>query len=105
MKLLTAALGLLATAYGAQVENPHIPFDCHQESDRVYGKAEGTFVSDKDLISGLSVLDHKLVQIAGCTDLSTRTLTGVVTTWAKWQNGQQTDLLRMNLVGTLSAVY
>jgi len=86
MKLLAASMGLVTLAYGA-TQSTYIPFDCHQESPRVYGLEEGTRVSDKDLISGLSVLNHSLVSIAGCTDMSTRTLTGLVTTWATWLNG------------------
>ena len=57
MKLLTASMGLVTLAYGA-TKSPYIPFDCHQESPRVYGLQEGDRVSDKDFISGLSVNDH-----------------------------------------------
>jgi hypothetical protein len=51
-------MGLISTAFGLQT---YIPFDCHQETSNIFGLPEGNRVSDKDLLSGLSVLDHELV--------------------------------------------
>ena len=103
MKLLSASVGLVAMAHAA-ANSQYIPFDCYQPSGRVYGNARGNVVSDKDVLSGLDQ-DHELVQISGCVDTATKTLTGLVSTWAKWSSGNQTDKLRLNIVGNMSSLY
>ena len=63
---------------------PHIPYDCYTESSRIYGDNQGKDISDLDLISGLDIKESRLVAIAACTDMSTRLISGVKTTWGVW---------------------
>ena len=106
MKLLSAVASLLAanTAYGA-VTNPYIPFDCYQNSEKAYGINKGEVESDKDVVSGLHPTDHRLVQISYCIDNLSQTFTGVTTTWAIWEGDEWEDVKRLDIIGSLSALY
>ena len=104
LKLLSPSLGLAVLTLAAS-DDQFIPFDCHQPSSRSYGNPTGNLISDKNIISGLDIQNHKLVQIAGCQDNNTKTLSGLTTSWAKWENGDQTDLVRLNVIGSMESLY
>lgn len=94
----------LTAATVAADEPVHIPYDCYTESYRNYGKPEGTKVSDKDLISGLDIRRSKLTAIAACTDMKTRLISGVTTTWGIWSGNQWTGVKAMNTIGYMSGL-
>ena len=52
---------------------------------RSHGKIEGRKVTDKSLLTGLDPVKHKMVTISVCTDMSTRLISGVMTTYAIWE--------------------
>ena len=109
MKLLAAAMGLAAaTAVTMDPKDAYIPWDCYQESNQVYGNgdpADGSKETDKDRVSALDPVDHRLTHITTCEDRETGTLTGVTSIWAKWENGERTDIKRLNTIGAMSAMY
>ena len=109
MKLLAAAMGLAAaTAVTMDPEDAYIPWDCYQESGALYGNgdpADGSKQTDKDRVAALDPINHSLTHITTCEDRDTRTLTGLTTVWAKWVDGQRTDIKRLNTIGSMSALY
>ena len=56
-------------------------------------------MSDRALLTGLDPAKHKMVTVSACTDMNSRLVSGVTTTYAVWEAGEQTRLLRMNLLG------
>jgi hypothetical protein len=116
-----AAAMLVASVTARDYAN-QIAYDCFQETQKAYGNETGTRVSDLDLLSGLTP-EHQLTQIAGCFDNKSGLLTGVVSTYARWEwsedfvrsyqsnnfslfqpassDGKWVDSYRMNVVGTL----
>lgn len=110
MKLLSLVAGLM-TAELASADRPrdvagaYIPYDCYVDSEKAYGPNKGVIESDKEVVSGLDINLHKLVQISYCKDIVTETFTGITTTWAKWVDGDRTELKRLNMIGSLSALY
>ena len=53
-------MGLLSLTFAASFDDPYIPFDCHQATGRVYGSATGNIISDKNILSGLDINNHKM---------------------------------------------
>ena len=102
-KYSSATLLLAATLTQALTQSTYVPIDCYQESGRAFGNQQGTKLSDIDLLSGLHPLNHKLNTISACTDMATNLISGVVTSYAEWNNGQQINVYRMNILGKMSA--
>ena len=106
MKLLATALALTAgQALANQNYTTYIPFDCYREDGVVYGNPAGNKVSDYVTMTGLDAYAHKLVGVTACKDNNTGLISGITTTWAKWSNGSQTDIKRLNIIGKLSGLY
>ena len=84
----------------------HIPWDCYTEAPRIYGDPKGTKVSDKDLISGLDIRNSRLTAVSACTDMQTRLISGVTTTWGIWDsvNNRWTGVKAMNTAGYMSGL-
>ena len=97
------AVELLPKEVLAITPEAYVPIDCYQENERAYGNTKGTKVSDINLISGLHPLDHRLNTISACTDMLTKLISGVTTTYAQWSNSQQINVYRMNVLGKMSA--
>lgn len=106
MKLLSLVAGLLtAELASAEVADAYIPFDCYQHSQKTYGVDRGVIESDKNVLSGLDINDSRLVQISYCKDVRTDVYTGLTTTWAKWVDGERTDLKRLEIIGSVAPLY
>ncbi len=106
MKLLATALALSAsTAFAHTDYATYIPFDCYSEDDVLYGDATGSKVSDYLTMTGLDAYAHKLVQVTACTNKETGLISGITTSWAKWNNGVQSDVKRLNIIGRMSGLY
>ena len=107
MKLLVVAVGLVATemAVAHQQYSDFIPYDCFRETFN-YGEKAGSKVSDRDLISGLSLASSRMAYISACTSLDTRLITGIVTVWGTWNSGTASwdNLQTMNVVGNMSGL-
>ena len=56
-------------------------------------------------MSGLDINEHKIVQISYCKMLETEVFSGITTTWARWVDGERTDVKRLNVMGSLSGLY
>lgn len=99
-------LAAAEAAVAAEVTTPHIPYDCYKESNRIYGNDEGTKVSDINLISGLNINNARLTAIAACTDMNTRLISGITSTWGVWDsvNNQWSDVKAMNTIGYMSGL-
>ncbi len=54
---------------------------------------------------GLDAYKHKLTMVTVCTDLCSDMIQGVMTSWAKWVDGEQTDVKRLNIIGKMSGLY
>ena len=108
MKLFNTVVGLFAAemVYGSTDIFPFIPYDCYEEGQLLHGNTSGTKVTDKSLISGLDITNSKLKSIAACMDMSTKLLSGVVTTWGTWDanSNSWTNVKRMNIIGRLSGL-
>ena len=103
---IMATLPSLSSAGQAnEITDVNIAYDCWGETVRAYGKHEGQRVSDMKLLTGLDAARHKLVSISACTDMKTRLISGVTTTYAIWEGAEQNTLLRMNLLGRVSEYY
>jgi len=87
-KYSSATILLAATLTQAVTQSTYVPIDCYQESGRAFGNQKSTKLSDIDLLSGLHPLNHKLNTISACTDMATNLISGVVTSYAEWNNGQ-----------------
>ena len=98
-------MALTAAQVMAQDE-AFIPFDCYTESNRRYGNANGTKITDKDLISGLDINDARLVAIAACSDMNTKLISGITTTWGVWDSelNQWSNVKAMNTIGFMSGL-
>ena len=111
MKLLGAALVAGAAqaidynynVYGLQ--DAFIPYDCYGETNRLYGAQKGNYLSDRTLMTGLDAYKHKLTKVTACVDQCSQKVQGVMTTWAKWVDGEQTDVKRLNIIGKMSGLY
>ena len=88
MKLLATALALSAGQALAHTDySVYIPFDCYSEDDNMYGNPDGSKVSDYLTMTGLDAYAHQLSQVTACVNRETGLLSGVTTSWAKWNNG------------------
>ena len=106
MKLLATALALTAGQALAHTDySVYIPFDCYSEDDNMYGNPAGSKVSDYLTMTGLDAYAHKLSQVTACVNRETGLLSGVTTSWAKWNNGVQSDVKRLNIIGNMSGLY
>jgi len=97
---------VLAAADAAFAADAFIPYDCYTESVRLYGAPKGNKITDKELIAGLDINNSKLSAIAACTDMNTRLISGVTTTWGVWDGvaNQWSDVKAMNTIGNMSGL-
>lgn len=106
MKLLATLLALGAgQAYADTEYATYIPIDCYSEDTAMSGNPNGNLVSDYRSMTGLDAYSHKLVGVTACVDNKKQIISGITTKWAKWSNGQQTDVKRLNIIGKLSGLY
>lgn len=105
MKVFATALALMAGSAVAHTIDAYIPHDCFYEDTYLYGKTDGTKVSDYLNMTGLDAYAHKLVQVTACRNNQSGLLSGVTTKWAKWENGAQVDAQNLNMIGKMSALY
>jgi len=108
MKLLAASIGLitLELALAQEKYQTYIPYDCYQESDKLYGDStEKTKISDMEAMTGLDAYGHRLAAISACIDRHTTLISGITTVWGIWDGTAWTDLQRLNIIGRLSGLY
>ena len=88
MKLLAAAIGLVATELATAHDvtySDFIPYDCFRETSN-FGVKYGSKTTDKALISGLNINTSRMAYISACTSLTTKVITGVTTVWGTWDS-------------------
>ena len=107
MKLITAAIGLVASefALAQQKYETYIHFDCYKESDKIYGDITQQKVSDLQTMTGLDAYRHRMIAITGCVDQKTTLISGLTTVWGKWDGVGWTYMQRLNVVGRLAGLY
>ena len=81
MKVFAAALAA-ATAAAADQEI-YIPYDCYNESARVYGGTSANKVSDYDIMTGLDAYAHRVSGITACVNTATNLISGVTAHFGK----------------------
>ena len=67
-------------------------------------ESDSTVVSDKSVITGLSLENAKLVGITGCVDTATDRVTGLTTIWGEWDGSKYDNVQRLNVIGRLSGI-
>lgn len=107
MKYLTSALIGLAAGQVALAQTPKVPFDCYSESQEIYGSRMGKRTSDLMDLTGLNAYSAKLAALSTCQDSRSGLITGIVSVWGDWDEGQKdwTNLKRLNHYGRMSGLY
>ena len=108
MKLLAAAIGLVATELATAHDvtySDFIPYDCFRETSN-FGVKYGSKTTDKALISGLDINISRMAYISACTSLTTRVITGVTTVWGEWDSATSawTNLQALDTIGNMSGL-